>query len=107
MLSGFIAALQSCPSFHSLIFLLFILQNVWFWSLGIQSRGQCDPFPPRGVPIPRGDMSGVLSNHGHRGNKSHQKNYPTFSRLALLSCFSFPDDQWRKPPATDAWHIAT
>lgn len=79
MLSEFIPAVWSCSSLHSSLFLLFVLQNVWFWSLGIQSRGQCDPFLPRGVPIPRGDMSGVLSNHGHRENKSHQKELPTAS----------------------------
>ena len=49
--SGFIVAVWSCPSFHSLIFLLFILQNVWFWPLGIQSRGQCDPSSPEEFPF--------------------------------------------------------
>ena len=87
MLSEFIPAVWSCSSLHSSLFLLFVLQNVWFWSLGIQSRGQCDPFLPRGVPIPRGDMSGVLSNHGHRENKSHQKELsqrPPISLAPLL-----------------------
>lgn len=52
------------------------LQNVWFWPLAIQNRGQCDPFLHRGVPIPGGDMSGVLSIMDTEKTKAIQRHSP-------------------------------
>lgn len=39
--------------------------------------------------------------------KAIQRHFPIFPPLALPPCFSFPDDQQRKPPAPGAWHTTT